>query len=77
MSRVSFVITGELVGVARGDASVASTGVGGRLEARITCNQPESLTTVHEHDRYKKTQSSVSSRTPDTDTATGVCSPLW
>lgn len=30
------VITGELVGVSRGDTGVASTGVGRRLEAGIT-----------------------------------------
>lgn len=31
------VITRELVGISRSDASIATTGVGGCLEARITC----------------------------------------
>lgn len=31
------MITRELVGVTRGDAGVAAAGVGGGLEARVTC----------------------------------------
>lgn len=37
MSRMCGVITRELVGISRGDASVAPTGVGGCLKAWITC----------------------------------------
>lgn len=37
------VITRELVGISRGDASVAPTGVGGCLEAWITCGDKVSV----------------------------------
>lgn len=43
MSRVCGVITRELVGISRGDASVAPTGVGGCLEAWITCEDKVSV----------------------------------
>lgn len=43
MSRVCAVITRKLVGVSRSDAGVAPTGVGGGLEARITCGKKISV----------------------------------
>lgn len=39
------VITRELVGISRGEASVAPTGVGGCLEAWITCRDKVTVIT--------------------------------